>query len=85
MQTTLTTESQISEHFMNSGKALTTEKAVIAAVHAELAHAKAHVSDKDVVLGLIHRLESERDVIKQDIYRQALEHVLQSASANSNS
>ncbi|MGC0929131.1 biofilm development regulator YmgB/AriR family protein [Pantoea agglomerans] len=85
MQTTMNTESQISDYFMNSGTALTTEKQVIAAVHAELAHAKTHVSDKDIVLGLIHRLESERDVVKQDIYRQALEHVLQRASAASDS
>lgn len=55
MQTTMNTESQISDYFMNSGTALTTEKQVIAAVHAELAHAKTHVSDKDIVLGLIHR------------------------------
>ena len=85
MQTTMNTESQISDYFMNSGTALTTEKQVIAAVHAELAHAKTHVSDKDIVLGLIHRLESERDVVKQDIYRQALEHVLQSTASTSNS
>ncbi|KAA5969374.1 MULTISPECIES: biofilm development regulator YmgB/AriR family protein [Pantoea] len=83
MQPTMNTESQISDYFMNSGKTLTTEKQVIAAVHAELARAKAHVSDKDVVLGLINRLESERDVVKQDVYRQALEHVLQRAPAAS--
>ncbi|MFW0698018.1 biofilm development regulator YmgB/AriR family protein [Pantoea sp. R13S299] len=64
---------------------MTTEQQVIAAVHAELARSKAHVSDKDVVLGLINRLESERDVAKQDIYRQALEHVLQRATATSES
>ena len=85
MQTTINTESQISEYFMNSGTPVTSEQEVIAAVHAELAHYKTHVSDKDIVLGLIHRLESERDVAKQDIYRQALEHVLQNASSTSNS
>ncbi|NYS29272.1 biofilm development regulator YmgB/AriR family protein [Pantoea sp.] len=85
MQTTMNTESQISDYFMNSGAALTTEQQVVTAVHAELARSKAHVSHKDVVLGLINRLESERDVVKQDIYRQALEHVLQRASATSES
>ncbi|WP_293769892.1 biofilm development regulator YmgB/AriR family protein [uncultured Pantoea sp.] len=85
MQTTMNTESQISDYFMNSGTALSTEQQVITAVHAELARAKAHVSDKDLVLGLINHLESERDVMKQDIYRQALEHVLQRASVTSDS
>ncbi|SFN38021.1 Biofilm development protein YmgB/AriR [Candidatus Pantoea varia] len=85
MQTTMNTESQISDYFMNSGAALTTEQQVVAAVHAELARSKAHVSQKDIVLGLINRLESERDVVKQDIYRQALEQVLQRASATSES
>ena len=44
MQTTMNTESQISEYFMNSGTPVTSEKEVIAAVHAELAQYKTHVS-----------------------------------------
>ena len=77
MQTTTNTESQISEYFMNAGDTFTSEKDVIAETWSELASFKAHVSEKDMLLGLIHKLESETDATKQDIYRQALESVLQ--------
>ncbi|WP_336731931.1 biofilm development regulator YmgB/AriR family protein [Pantoea ananatis] len=77
MPTTTNTESQISEYFMNAGEHFTSEKDVIAETWSELAAFKAHVSEKDMVLGLIHKLESETDATKQDIYRQALEIVLQ--------
>jgi len=77
MQTTTNTESQISDYFMNAGAHFTSEKDVIAETWSELAAYKAHVSEKDIVLGLIHKLECETDVAMQDIYRQALEIVLQ--------
>jgi hypothetical protein len=35
------------------------------------------ISNKDIILALILRLECENDVIKQDIYRNALEIIVQ--------
>ncbi|WP_341864974.1 biofilm/acid-resistance regulator YmgB/AriR [Pantoea wallisii] len=73
------TESQLSEYFKNAGAQYTSEKEVIAIIYKQLAAVKLRVSNKDIILALLERLESEHDVVQLDIYRQALELIVQRA------
>ncbi|EAV3131562.1 histidine kinase, partial [Salmonella enterica] len=42
----------------------------------ELLQSQQHVSNKDIIAKLIEKLETEKDVVQLDIYRNALEAVL---------
>lgn len=53
------------------------ERAVIGEIRAEIAKTKMRISNKDVILALILRLETEHDITRQDIYRNALELVVE--------
>lgn len=59
-----------------AGKIYFSEKLAIARVYKELSRNKSVVTHKDLILGLILKLESEETVLMQDIYRQALEFVV---------
>lgn len=50
---------------------------MIAIIYKQLAAVKLRVSNKDIILALLERLESEQDVVQLDIYRQALELIVQ--------
>lgn len=77
MQTIFDAESEISQYFKNQGKQFASEQNVISEVFAELIASKSSVSNKDIIIALIEKLETENDIVKQDIYRQALEIVVQ--------
>ncbi len=77
MQTIFDAESEISQYFKSQGKQFASEQNVVNEVFAELVASKSSVSNKDIIIALIERLEIEKDVVKQDIYRQALEIVVQ--------
>ncbi|KTS18482.1 hypothetical protein RSA31_17180 [Pantoea dispersa] len=71
------TESQLSEYFQHAGSEYASEKEIIALIYKQLAAVKLRVSNKDIILALLERLESEHDVVQLDIYRQALELIVQ--------
>ncbi|MEB5973342.1 biofilm/acid-resistance regulator YmgB/AriR [Pantoea dispersa] len=70
-------ESQLSEYFQRAGSQYASEKEIIAQIYKQLAAVKLRVSNKDIILALLERLESEHDVVQLDIYRQALELIVQ--------
>ncbi|QDY42284.1 biofilm/acid-resistance regulator YmgB/AriR [Candidatus Pantoea soli] len=76
-RTSVSTESQLAEYIKNAGPQYTSEKEVIAIIYKQLAAVKLRVSNKDIILALLERLESEQDVVQLDIYRQALELIVQ--------
>ncbi|POP47127.1 histidine kinase [Superficieibacter electus] len=49
---------------------------VISEITQDLLSRKTAVNNKDIILELIMRLEIEKDVVKLDIYRSALEMVV---------
>lgn len=65
-----------------AGTQFTTEKEVIARIYKQIAAQKMRVSHKDIIMALLEKLETERDVIQLDIYRQALEIVIQHTPAD---
>ncbi|MGR4049762.1 biofilm development regulator YmgB/AriR family protein [Kosakonia cowanii] len=52
------------------------EKEIIDEVTRELQAVKATIANKDIMLALIARVETETDVIRKDILRNALELVV---------
>jgi probable RcsB/C two-component-system connector, global regulator of biofilm formation and acid-resistance len=77
MQPNVTMESQLLDFFHTTGERFLSERAIIAEIRLELSAQKMRISNKDIILALILRLECESDVIKQDIYRNALEIIVQ--------
>lgn len=72
-----TIESQISDYFENSGDKFKSEREIVTALSAEVMSRKGSVTNKDLILGLLEKLETENDIVRLDIYRQALELVVQ--------
>ncbi|WP_440137634.1 biofilm/acid-resistance regulator YmgB/AriR, partial [Salmonella enterica] len=52
------------------------EQRAIQEITYELLQSQQHVSNKDIIAKLIEKLETEKDVVQLDIYRNALEAVL---------
>ncbi|MDF7657622.1 biofilm/acid-resistance regulator YmgB/AriR [Erwiniaceae bacterium L1_54_6] len=77
MEQVIPNESHILDYFNNIDAQFGSEKAVLNEIYQDLASRKVFVGNKDIIASLIERLESESDVIKLDIYRNALEIVVQ--------
>ncbi|WLI77253.1 biofilm development regulator YmgB/AriR family protein [Kosakonia sp. H02] len=76
MQTT-TTEEQLNAYFGANTRNYEEEKKVISDIIYNLQLKQTEVSNKHLILALIGLLETEDDVVKLDIYRSALEMVVQ--------
>ncbi|ADU71541.1 biofilm development regulator YmgB/AriR family protein [Pantoea sp. At-9b] len=70
-------ESQLSVYLKSMDSQFVSEKAVLVEIYQDLSSRKAVVGNKDIIHSLLEKLESENDVIKLDVYRQALEMVVQ--------
>lgn len=77
MQLPLTEESQFTDYLNSTGAQFPDEKAVISSLLNELSMSKPFVNNKDIILGLLRKLETETDPLQLDIYRKALEMVVQ--------
>lgn len=77
MEQITSTESQLAESFKGLGAQYASEKEVLSKIYNDLSHKNNTISNKDIILALLQLLEEEKDVIKLDIYRQALEIVVQ--------
>lgn len=53
-----------------------TEQQIIARIRANLLARKSMVTNKDIILELLVRLETEKDIEILDVYRNALERVV---------
>ncbi|ADU69444.1 biofilm development regulator YmgB/AriR family protein [Pantoea sp. At-9b] len=77
MEQITSTESQLAESFKDLGAQYASEREVLSKIYNDLSHKNNTISNKDIILALLQLLEEEKDVIKLDIYRQALEIVVQ--------
>ncbi|KGT89205.1 biofilm development regulator YmgB/AriR family protein [Enterobacter cancerogenus] len=85
MEISATRESQPFENTnVNSGQH-PTELAVLHEVRLELTSRKKRITDKDIILALILRLETEHNEAVQNIYRNALEMVVLSTQNDTQS
>ena len=66
-----------SHSYQNHLYALEAEKQIISDITRELRAIKSFVTNKDIILALIHCIEQEKDALRNDIYRNALEQVVQ--------
>ncbi|MFD3249854.1 biofilm development regulator YmgB/AriR family protein [Rahnella aquatilis] len=74
------TVDQINEYFSALNGESPNEKDMFSELFAELTLVHKTVSHKEIITGLIHKLETERDVVRADIYRNMLEIMLRSAN-----
>lgn len=77
MNISVSDKNQLEAPLIDEINQFSSERAVIGEIRAEIAKTKMRISNKDVILALILRLETEHDVVKQDIYRNALELILE--------
>lgn len=66
-----------SHSYQNHLHAFEAERQIINDITRELRKIKSFVTNKDIILALIHCIEQEQDAIRNDIYRHALEQVVQ--------
>lgn len=78
MQHTATNESQLFKNFQANDEQFLSERLVIRDIRRELVSKKRRGTNKDIILALLLRLESERNTEIQDVYRNALEIVVSS-------
>lgn len=77
MEQIIPMETQLSVYLQSMDSQFVSEKAVLVEIYQDLSSRKAVVGNKDIIHSLLEKLESENDVIKLDVYRQALEMVVQ--------
>ncbi|WP_130834157.1 biofilm/acid-resistance regulator YmgB/AriR [[Erwinia] mediterraneensis] len=77
MQLPFPEESQFADYINSASAQFADEKAVICSLIEELSMTKPFVNNKDIILGLLRKLETETDPVQLDIYRKALELVVQ--------
>lgn len=66
-----------SHSYQNQQYAFEAEKQIVNEITRELRKIKSFVTNKDIILALIHCIEQEKDAVRNDIYRHALEQVVQ--------
>lgn len=71
------TEEQLSNYLSTINVFQESEVLTVKSVTLQLLERKAFVSNKDVIMELIERLETEKDEVQKDILRNALEMLLQ--------
>ncbi|WP_338561959.1 biofilm/acid-resistance regulator YmgB/AriR [Erwinia sp. E_sp_B01_3] len=77
MQKQISAEMQLQEHMNASGELKGAETRIIGEIIRGLTAQGGFVSNKAIILKLLERLETEQDVIMLDIYRNALEMIVQ--------
>lgn len=63
----------LSNYFRSAGGLLTEEWALLQTVTGAILDAKEPLTNKAIILRLIHEIESTRDVVRADIIRKTLE------------
>lgn len=70
-------EEQLNSYFGQSTQNFEAERVLINELSQQLRQNQIEASNKNLILALIRLLETEEDVVKLDIYRNALEHIVQ--------
>ncbi len=77
LQQHCSTDSLIPDDFQFARELHRSESDVITAIIHELSATEGFVSHKAIIFKLLEKLETEKDVVQLDIYRHALEFVIQ--------
>ncbi|EOJ5999307.1 biofilm development regulator YmgB/AriR family protein [Cronobacter sakazakii] len=77
MAPSVSADSQLVDYFAANGDQYLCEKVIISEIRLELTAKKNSVTNKDIILALIYRLQVEHNEAKKDILRNALEIVVQ--------
>ena len=72
-----TSEEQLNEYFGQSAQTFEAERLFIHELSASLRSNQIEVTNKNLILAVIRFLETEEDVVKLDVYRSALERIVQ--------
>lgn len=70
------TDKALSSYFRSSGNLLEEESAVLGQAVTNLMLSGDNVNNKNIILSLIHSLETTNDILKADVIRKTLEIVL---------
>ena len=70
------TDKALSSYFRSSGNLLEEESAVLGQAVTNLMLSGDNVNNKNIILSLIHSLETTSDILKADVIRKTLEIVL---------
>ena len=68
-----TSTHQLDDYFRHTDDDLSLDKEPIAEICEALSEAKANLETEKVVFALIQKLEVEKDEVKADLYRKAIE------------
>lgn len=69
-------DSAMSEFFRNAGERLADESAVLASAISNILAYEGHITNKAIILWLIHELETTENVVDADVIRKTLEIVV---------
>ena len=69
-------DNSLSDYFRHAGDALAEESIVLGACIREILLDGQHINNKNIILSLIHSLETTDDIVKSDIIRKTLEIVV---------
>lgn len=72
-----TSEEQLNEYFGQNAQTFEAERLFIHELSASLRSNQIEVTNKNLILAVIRLLETEEDVVKLDVYRSALERIVQ--------
>lgn len=72
-----TTEDDVNTYFDQSIQAFEAERVLIKKLAQNLKSNRIEVNNKNLILALIRMLETEDDAVKLDVYRNALELIVQ--------
>ncbi|EIH4151685.1 TPA: biofilm/acid-resistance regulator AriR [Escherichia coli] len=70
------TDKALASYFRSSGNLLEEESAVLGQAVTNLMFSGDNVNNKNIILSLIHSLETTSDILKADVIRKTLEIVL---------
>ncbi|EOL9039302.1 biofilm development regulator YmgB/AriR family protein [Cronobacter sakazakii] len=76
MTNSLYPEQDIISNIATTNSNYFSEEEIISQIRLDLAHKNQKVSNKDIILSLIYKLQVENDMAKQSILRNALELVV---------
>lgn len=69
-------DNALSEYFRHAGEALGEESVVLGASIRDVLLSGKHINNKNIILSLIHSLETTDDIVQADVIRKTLEIVV---------
>jgi Biofilm development protein YmgB/AriR. len=69
-------DNALSDYFHHAGEALAEEAAVLGGAIRQVLNKGEHINNKNIILSLVHRLETTTDIVQADVIRKTLEIVV---------